>query len=92
MFLAFALAGEAQAATFCVDVVLAGCVQQPSVAEALVEAQDSPGLDTIRVGRRSEEFDVTDAPGEPVRVIGAGRRVPSSGGPTSARTGRRCRP
>ena len=79
VFLAFALAGEAQAATFCVDVVLAGCVQQPSVAEALVEAQDSPGLDTIRVGRRSEEFDVTDAPGEPVRVIGAGRRVTQLG-------------
>ena len=79
MILVFALVGEAQAATFCVDVVLSGCVQQPTVAAALVAAQDSPGLDTIRVGRRTEEFDVTDAPGEPVRVIGAGRRLTQLG-------------
>ena len=91
MVLAFALAGEAQAATFCVDVVLAGCVQQAKRGRALVEAQDSPGLDTIRVGRRTEEFDVTDAPGKPVRVIGAGRRLTELGGPTSVRTARRCR-
>jgi hypothetical protein len=77
--LALALAGEAQAATYCVDVVLSGCIQQPSVAAALVEAQDSPGLDTIRVGRRTEELDVTDAAGEPVRVIGAGRRFTQLG-------------
>jgi hypothetical protein len=79
VILVFALAGEAQAATFCVDVVLSGCVQQPSMAAALVAARDSPGLDTIRVGRRTEEFDVTDAPGEPVRVIGAGRRLTQLG-------------
>ena len=77
--LAFALAGEAQAATFCVDVELPGCVDQPSVAEALVEARDTPGLDTVRVGRRTEQLDVTDAPGEPVRVIGAGRRLTELG-------------
>jgi hypothetical protein len=77
--LALVPAADAQAATFCVDVVLPGCIQQPSVAAALVEAQDSPGLDTIRVGRRREEFDVTDAPGEPVRVIGAGRGLTELG-------------
>ena len=79
MVFAFALAGEAQAATFCVDVVLPGCIDQPSVAEAVVEARDTPGLDTIRIGRRTEQFDVTDAPGEPVRVIGAGRRLTELG-------------
>jgi hypothetical protein len=72
-------AAEAHAATFCVDVTLPGCIDKPSVAAALIEAQDSPGLDTIRIGRRSEEFDVTDAPGEPVRVIGAGRRLTELG-------------
>jgi hypothetical protein len=77
--LALAPAAEAQAATFCVDVTLPGCIEQPSVAAALIEAQDSPGLDTIRIGRRIEEFDVTDAPGEPVRVIGAGRRLTELG-------------
>ena len=66
---------EAQAATFCVDVELAGCVQRPTVAAALDAARDEPGLDTIRIGRRTEATDVADAAGEPVRVIGGGRRV-----------------
>jgi hypothetical protein len=67
-------AAEAQAATFCVGTTLVGCVDQPTLAAALDAASDSPGLDTIRVGRRSEDVDVTDAAGEPVRVVGAGRR------------------
>ena len=70
---------EAHAATFCVDTEVPGCVARPSLAAALISAQDSPGLDTIRIGRRTEEFDVTDAPGEPVRVIGAGRRLTELG-------------
>ena len=77
LLLAVALvpAAEAQGATFCVDVELAGCVGQPSLAAAVVAAADAPGLDTIRVGRRTESTAVTDAAGEPVRVIGSGRRV-----------------
>jgi hypothetical protein len=77
LLLAVALvpAAEAQGATFCVDLQLAGCVQQPSLAAALQAAAGAPGLDTIRVGRRTESTSVTDATGEPVRVIGSGRRV-----------------
>jgi hypothetical protein len=76
LLVALALApAEAQAATFCVDVELAGCVQRPTVAAALEAARDVPGLDTIRIGRRTEAADVTDAAGEPVRVIGGGARV-----------------
>ena len=68
-------AGEAAAATFCVGTTLPGCVEQPDLAGAVAAAADAPGLDTIRIGRRTEDATVTDAPGEPVRVIGAGRRA-----------------
>ena len=68
-------AGEARAATFCVGVTLSGCVDQPTLAAAVEAAADEPGLDTIRIGRRTEDTDVTDAAGEPVRVVGAGRRA-----------------
>src|SRR5687768_2630381 len=73
--LAFAVAGEAQAATYCVGVTLQGCVDQPTLSAALDAAGDAPGFDTIRVGRRTEDTDVTDAAGQPVRVVGAGRRA-----------------
>jgi hypothetical protein len=73
--LALVPAGSAQAATFCVGTTLSGCVDQPTVAAALGAAADAPGLDTIRIGRRTEDVDITDAAGEPVRVIGAGRRA-----------------
>ena len=73
--LALVPAGSAQAATFCVGTTLSGCVDQPTVAAALAAAADAPGLDTIRIGRRTEDVDITDAAGEPVRVVGAGRRV-----------------
>lgn len=75
MTLALVPAGEAQAATFCVGTTLTGCVDEPTVAAALDAAADAPGLDTIRIGRRAEDVDVTDAAGEPVRVVGAGRRA-----------------
>jgi hypothetical protein len=78
--LALAPAGEAQAATFCVGTTLPGCVDQPTLAAAVEAAADAPGLDTIRIGRRTENADVTDAAGEPVRVVGAGRRVTEVGG------------
>jgi hypothetical protein len=68
-------AGEAQAATFCVGTTVPGCVDQPSLAAAVEAAADEPGFDTIRLGRRTEDADVTDAAGEPVRVVGAGRRA-----------------
>jgi hypothetical protein len=73
--LALVPAAEAQAATFCVDTTLPGCIAQPTVAAAVAAAADAPGLDTIRVGRRIEDTNVTDAAGEPVRVVGSGRRV-----------------
>jgi hypothetical protein len=73
--LAFGLASEAQAATFCVGVTLQGCVDQPTLAAALDAAADAPGFDTIRLGRRTEDTDVGDAAGEPVRVVGSGRRA-----------------
>lgn len=68
-------AGRAQAATFCVATTAPDCTEQPTLAAALAAAADAPGLDTIRVGRRTESTNVTDAAGEPVRVIGSGRRV-----------------
>ncbi len=68
-------AGPAEAATFCVGVAGAGCVDQPSLAAALDAAADEPGLDTIRVGRRSDPGPVADADGEPVRIVGSGRRA-----------------
>lgn len=68
-------AGEARAATFCVGTTLPDCVDQPTVAAAVEAAAEAPGLDTIRIGRRVEDVTVTDAAGEPVRVIGAGRRA-----------------
>ena len=78
--LALVPAGEAQAATFCVGTTLPGCVDQPTLAAAVEAAADAPGLDTIRIGRRTENADVTDAAGEPVRVVGAGRRATEVGG------------
>jgi hypothetical protein len=73
--LALVPAAEAQGATFCVGVSAPDCTDQPTLAAALAAAADEPGLDTIRVGRRTESTNVTDAAGEPVRVIGSGRRV-----------------
>ena len=80
MVLALAPAAEAQAATFCVEVSLAGCVAQPSLAAAVAAAADEPGLDTIHVGRRTEATSVSDAAGEPLRVIGSGRRLTALAG------------
>ena len=61
--------------------------RSPRLCEA---AADEPGLDTIRIGRRTEDTDVTDAAGEPVRVVGAGRRVTElAGASTSARIAHR---
>jgi hypothetical protein len=73
--LALVPAAEAQGATFCVATTAPDCTDQPTLAAALAAAADQPGLDTIRVGRRTESTNVTDAAGEPVRVIGSGRRV-----------------
>ena len=69
------VAGPAEAATFCVGVAGTGCVAQPSLDAALDAAAEEPGLDTIRVGRQSEPGPVADAAGEPVRIVGSGRRA-----------------
>jgi len=66
-------AAPAQAATFCVGTTAAGCIDQPSLSAALSAASDAPGVDTIRVGRRTETGAVADEAGEPVHVVGAGR-------------------
>jgi hypothetical protein len=66
-------AAPAEAATYCVGTTTPGCSDQPSLAAALAAARDEPGLDTIRVGRRTETGAVADAAGEPVRIVGAGR-------------------
>ncbi|HWM08128.1 MAG TPA: hypothetical protein VNO82_02255 [Solirubrobacteraceae bacterium] len=66
-------AAPADAATYCVGASAPGCVDQPSLSAALAAAADEPGVDTIRVGRRTETGAVADATGEPVHVVGAGR-------------------
>ena len=66
-------AARADAATFCVEASAPGCVDKPTLAAALTAAEDEPGIDTIRVGRRTEAGSFTDARGEPVRIVGAGR-------------------
>jgi hypothetical protein len=66
-------AAPAQAATYCVATTAPGCVDQPTLAAALAAAAGEPGVDTIRVGRRSEAGTVTDETGEPVRLVGSGR-------------------
>jgi hypothetical protein len=68
-----AWAAPAQAATYCVDTSASGCVAEPTVAAALDAAAGQPGTDTVRIGRRIESGDFSDANGEPVRIIGAGR-------------------
>jgi hypothetical protein len=65
-------AAPAEAATFCVGTTAPGCVDQPSLSAALAAAGDAPGLDTIRVGRRTETGNVADEAGEPVRIVGSG--------------------
>jgi hypothetical protein len=72
--LALALhAARADATTFCVDTSAPGCDERASVAAALAAAAAAPGTDTVRVGRRTEAGTFADAPGEPVRLVGAGR-------------------
>ena len=66
-------AARADAATFCVDTSAPECVDRPSVAAALAAAEDAPGIDTIRIGRRTEAGTFTDDGGGPVRIVGAGR-------------------
>ena len=66
-------AARADAATFCVETTAPGCLDRPSVAAALAAAEDEPGVDTIRIGRRTEDGTFADARGEPVRIVGAGR-------------------
>jgi hypothetical protein len=65
-------AAPAEAATFCVGTTAPGCEDQPSLSAALAAAGDAPGLDTIRVGRRTETGNVADEAGEPVHVVGTG--------------------
>ena len=66
-------AARADAATFCVEASAPACVDKPSLAAALTAAEDQPGVDTIRIGRRTEAGSFADARGEPVRIVGAGR-------------------
>jgi hypothetical protein len=72
-------AAPAEAATFCVGTTAPDCVDQPSLSAALTAAADAPGLDTVRVGRRTETGAVADAAGEPVRIVGAGRSATEIG-------------
>ena len=65
-------AARADAATFCVDVAAPACVARPSVAAALTAADAEPGIDTIRIGRRTEAGTFADDGGA-VRIVGAGR-------------------
>ena len=66
-------AARADAATFCVEASAPACVDRPSVAAALTAAEAEPGIDTIRIGRRTEAGTFADARGEAVRIVGAGR-------------------
>jgi hypothetical protein len=66
------VAAPAQAATYCVDTTEPGCIAKPSVAAALDAAADEPGIDTVRVGQRTEPGTFADDGGA-VRIVGAGR-------------------
>ena len=74
-------AAPAQAATYCVDTGAPGCVDAPTVSAALAAAASGPGTDTVRIGRRTESGDFADANGEPVRIVGDGRRATVLAGP-----------
>ena len=65
-------AAPAEAATYCVGTSAPGCVDQPTLSAALAAAAEEPGVDTVRVGRRTESGDVSDEPGEPVHIVGSG--------------------
>ncbi len=65
-------AAPAGAATFCVATSEPGCVERPTVAAALAAAAGEPGLDTVRIGRHTEDG-VFDDDGGAVRIVGDGR-------------------
>jgi hypothetical protein len=65
-------AARADAATYCVDVEAAGCTDEPSAGAAFSAARQDAALDVIVLGRLTESGTFTDAPGRPVRVVGAG--------------------
>jgi hypothetical protein len=69
------MAAPAEAATFCVATTAPGCIASDSLSDALSAAADEPGVDTIRLGRLREATPVADAPGEAVRIVGAGSRA-----------------
>jgi hypothetical protein len=64
----------ARAETYCVAVEAHGCSHRATVASAFAAAEGG-GPDTILVGRVTESGDFADAPGQPVRVVGAGREA-----------------
>jgi len=70
--LALALAGTADAATYCVGVKETGCAARDTAAEAFASARADAERDTILLGRLSETGAFADAVGRPVRVIGLG--------------------
>src|SRR3954447_14194138 len=65
-------AARAQAATYCVEVDAPGCTAAATAAAAFAAARQDTDADTIMLGRLTEAGTFTDAPGRPVRVIGAG--------------------
>jgi hypothetical protein len=67
-----ALASRADAATFCVEVRVAGCEPRPTAADAFAAARADGMRDTILLGRLTADGPFADAPGRPVRVIGLG--------------------
>jgi hypothetical protein len=69
-----ACAAPAQAATYCVQTSAPGCIERATVAAAMEAAADEPGLDTVRIGRHTEEGTFDDD-GDPVRIVGAGREA-----------------
>ena len=70
--LALALAGTADAATYCVGVKAPDCTARDSAADAFASARADADRDTIMLGRLSEAGAFADATGRPVRVLGMG--------------------
>ena len=70
-----ALAGRADAATYCVGVHADGCMAEDTATDAFAAARSDTAPDTILLGRISETGPFADATGRPIRVIGLGADV-----------------
>jgi hypothetical protein len=65
-------AARAHAATYCVQTDAPGCTAEPSAGAAFAAARQDTAMDLILLGRVTESGAFADAPGRPVRVLGAG--------------------